>query len=351
MNTPVDKHLKWLKQLSTFTDIGKAVTSSLDIKEVLNIVMGKIKDLLSPKNWSLLLVDEEKNELYFETVVGEGADRIKNLRLKIGEGIAGWVAREGVPLLVPDVNNDPRFTKKVDDASRFATKSVICVPIISKGRVLGVIELINRAEEGSFKEEDLAILTTLADFTAIAIENAKYFQKVQELTITDDLTGLYNSRYLHHFMDYEIERTKRYGTNISMIFIDMDGFKEVNDVYGHLCGSKVLVEVAGVIISNIRTIDMACRYGGDEFVIVLPQILKPHAAVAAEKLRNIIKDSIFLKEEGHNIHLTASFGVASLPEDTGDKLELIHLADQAMYMIKNSNKNGVAIAKKEEKRK
>src|SRR3989344_7466336 len=147
----VSEHDQRLRQLSSFSEMGKALTSTLDLKEVLNIVMEKISEMLQPKNWSLLLIDDETNELYFEILVGEGTEKLKELRLKIGEGIAGWVAREGVSLLVPDVNNDPRFTKKVDDASRFATKSVICVPIISKGRVLGVIELINRAEEGSFK--------------------------------------------------------------------------------------------------------------------------------------------------------------------------------------------------------
>ncbi len=341
-----DEHSRWLKQLATFTDLGKAVTSSLDIKEVLNIVMEKIKDMLRPKNWSLLLVDEKTNDLNFEIVVGEGAERIKDIRLKMGEGIAGWVAKEGTPLLVPDAQKDPRFAKKVDDASRFITKSVICVPLISKGKILGVIELINKVEEGQFKYEDLIILRTIADYTAIAIENAKYFQKVEELTITDDLTGLYNSRHLYRFVDYEVERAKRYGTNIAMIFFDLDGFKEINDVHGHLCGSKVLVEVARVINSILRKVDMACRYGGDEFVIVLPQTSKEQAFVAAEKLRSMIKEFAFLKEEGINAHLTASFGVASLPEDADDKLELIHLADQAMYSVKNSNKDGVAMAQK-----
>lgn len=345
-----DEHSKWLKQLSTFTELGKTVTSSLDIKEVLSIVMEKIRDMLRPKNWSLLLVDEKTNDLCFEIVVGEGAEKIKDIRLKIGEGIAGWVAKEGTPLLVPDAQQDPRFAKKVDDKSRFITKSVICVPLISKGKILGVIELINKVEEGSFKYEDLIILRTIADYTAIAIENAKYFQKVHELTVTDDLTGLYNSRHLYRFVDYEVERAKRYKTNIAMIFFDMDGFKEINDVHGHLCGSKVLTEVARVINSTLRKVDMACRYGGDEFVIVLPQTSKEQAFIAAEKLRNMIKDFTFLKEEGINTHLTASFGVAALPEDANDKLELIHLADKAMYSVKNANKDGVALAQKENKR-
>jgi len=191
----VSEHEQRLRQLSSFSEMGKALTSTLDLKEVLNIVMEKISEMLQPKNWSLLLIDDETNELYFEILVGEGTEKLKELRLKIGEGIAGWVAREGVPLLVPDVNKDPRFSKKGDESTKFTTESIICVPLKSKGKCLGVIELINKltGEEG-FKEEDLLLLTTLADYTAIAIENAKYFQQIQELTVIDDLTKLNNQK-------------------------------------------------------------------------------------------------------------------------------------------------------------
>ena len=178
--------------LTTFNEIVKALTSSLDLKEILNTIIDKISELLQPSNWSLLLIDEETNDLKFEIVVGEGSEKIKDVRLKMGEGIAGWVAQEKKPLLVPDVAKDPRFSKKADRASKFTTKSIICVPLATRGKCLGAIELINKVEEGSFGEEDLLVLTTLADYTAIAIENAMFLRKVQELTIRDDLTRLYN---------------------------------------------------------------------------------------------------------------------------------------------------------------
>lgn len=339
------EHDQRLKQLTTFSELGKAITSTLDLKEILNIVMEKISDLLQPKNWSLLLVDEQKNELYFEIVVGEGADKVKDIRLKIGEGIAGWVAKEGESLLVPDVYKDPRFSKKADESSKFTTKSIIAVPLKSRGKCLGVIELINRMfGEGGFKEEDLLVLTTLADYTAIAIENAKFFQKIQELTVTDDLTKLYNSRYLFRFLDYEVERTRRYKTEIAMIFLDLDKFKDVNDTYGHLNGSKLLTEVAKLIAGGLRKLDMACRYGGDEFVIAMPQTSKKQAYSIAEKLRINIHENIFLKEEGLNLRMAASFGVASLPDDAKDASELIQLADKAMYRAKNKSRNAVEVA-------
>ncbi|MBI5644339.1 MAG: sensor domain-containing diguanylate cyclase [Deltaproteobacteria bacterium] len=331
-------------QLATFTEIGKALTSSLDLREVLNIVMEKISELLHPKNWSLLLLDDETNELRFEIVVGKGSEKLKDLRLKVGEGVAGWVALEKKPLLVPDVNKDPRFSKKADQVSSFTTKSIICVPLLTRGKCLGVIELINKAEEDSFVQDDLLVLTTLADYTAIAIENAIFFNKVQELTITDDLTKLYNSRFLHSRLDYEVERAKRFKYDLSMIFLDLDSFKAVNDKYGHLSGSKLLKEVAKLILSLIRNVDMACRYGGDEFIVLMPGTTKRNAAMVAEKLRSSMKETTFLADDGINIHLTASFGVASYPRDARDKDDLIHLSDTAMYKVKNSTKNGVAEA-------
>lgn len=331
-------------QVTTFNEIGKALTSSLDLKEVLAIVMEKISELFQPKNWSLLLLDDESGDLRFEIVVGPGSEKIRDLRLKLGEGVAGWVAREKQPLLVADVSKDERFSKKADEVSSFKTQSIICVPLVTRGKCLGAIELLNKVEEGSFVEDDLLVLTTLADYTAIAIENAIFFNRVQELTITDDLTKLYNSRFLHSRLGYEVERAKRFKNPISMIFLDLDSFKEVNDSFGHLCGSRLLTEVAQLIIGIIRNVDMACRYGGDEFIILMPETRKENAVLVAEKIRVAIKDAVFLKDDGINIRLTGSFGVASFPEDAFDKDSLIRMADNAMYRVKTTSKDGVAKA-------
>lgn len=339
-----EEHLKRIKALASFHEIGKALTSTLDLKEVLRIMMDKISELLNPKDWSLLLVDEGRKDLYFEIVVGKGSEKIKKARLKKGEGIAGWVAKEGEPLFVSDVAKDKRFSARIDNISEYVTKSIICVPLKSKGRVLGVVELINKGDSGLFKEEDLNLLTTLADYTAIAIENAKYFQKVQDLTITDDVTTLYNSRYLHRFLEYESERARRYKTSLSLIFLDIDYFKKVNDTHGHLCGSKLLQEIGLLLASKIRKVDVACRYGGDEFVVVLPHTTKEDAFNVAKKIKSSMKQTIFLKDDGLKIKITASFGVASLPSDSEDSTGLIRLADKAMYKVKGLSRDGVLMA-------
>lgn len=325
-------------------EIGKTLTSTLDLKEVLSIIMQKISELLKTSNWSLLLINEEKHELFFEIAVGENADKLKDMRLAMGEGIAGWVAMTGEALLIPDVNRDPRFTAKMDEVTNFKTQSVICVPLRSKGRVLGVVELINKLEDIQFSPNDLKILTILTDYAAIAIENAKYLQRVQELTIKDDLTSLYNSRYLHLMLESEMGRSKRYGLHFSMIFLDLDHFKLVNDRYGHIIGSKVLKETAEVIRMELRKPDIPIRYGGDEFVVLLPETDKKGAYKVASRMRESLNNHIFLREEGLSIKLTASFGISAYPEDADNTLDLVRLSDQAMYRVKETTRDGIALA-------
>lgn len=339
-----DELKRKIEELSIFNEIGKTLTSTLDIKEVLNIIMMKIRELLKPDNWSLLLIDEEKGDLYFEIVVGERAEKLKNMRLNLGEGIAGWVAVKGEKLLIQDVSKDERFSGGMDMVSGFETKSVACVPLKCKGKVLGVIELLNKVKRDEFSEEDLFILTTLADYAAIALENAQFFQKVKELTITDDVTKLYNSRYMYDFLDQELRRCQRYEMELSIIFLDLDYFKSVNDTYGHLIGSRLLREIAQIISKKLRNVDIAVRYGGDEFVVILPSTSREAALHVADRIRDALNNMVFLQEEGLKIKQTASFGVSTFPRDATNKLDLIRQADKAMYHVKNTSRDGIEAA-------
>lgn len=325
--------------LKTLSEIGKLLTSTLDLDKVLNLVLEKVGEILSAKNWSLLLVDESTNELYFEIVVGELANKIKGKRMKTLEGIAGWVYTYKKPLLVPDVDKDDRFSPLIDSATGFKTKSVICCPLICRNNVLGVIELINKKIGKEFTEDDLEVLMYLSDYIAIAIDNARNFAKIQELTVKDDLTCLYNTRFFHEMLDREIKRALRKNRELSLIFIDMDHFKEVNDTYGHLYGSQLLKEVAEVIRSTVRSIDIPIRYGGDEFVIILPETTKEQAGLVAERILNNIRNQTFLKDAGLALKLTASIGYANFPEDAKNKEELVVKADNAMYKVKNTSRN------------
>jgi GAF domain-containing protein len=195
-----------VQEISIFHDVAQALTSSLDLDSILQTIMEKMAEYFRPDTWSLLMVDEGKDELYFAIAVGTAAEALKNVRLKVGEGIAGWVAKHGERLIVPDVYTDPRFAKRIDEMTKWETRSIICVPLRSKLRVLGVIQLVN-VNMDHFTDSESFFLQALCDYAAIAIENARSVERIQELTITDDCTGLYNARHLYKTLETEVYRS------------------------------------------------------------------------------------------------------------------------------------------------
>src|ERR1700722_17348169 len=332
-------------EVMVFHELGKALTSSLQLDQVLRTIMEKITEVLRPDTWSLLLMDTNKNELYFQIATGKGSDALRDVRIKVGQGLAGWVAQSGEAVVVPDTTKDSPFPPQPDEKTRPATHSIVAVPVRFRDQCLGVIELINCVgPEGVFSHRDLALLEALADYAAIAIENARHVQPIHKLPITDDCPSLYNARHLNFMLDTEIYRSHRYAFEFSLIFIDLDHFKNINDTYGHLAGSKLLAEIGQAVKDKCRLIDLAFRYGGDEFVVLLPQTSKENAFGVARRLHKLIREAGWLKDAGINVHITASVGVASYPTDSRTKAELLHLADEAMYLVKNTTRDSVAAA-------
>jgi diguanylate cyclase (GGDEF)-like protein len=328
-------------ELASMIEIGKALTSSLEVHAVLETIMKQVDRLIKPKAWSLLLVDEASRELSFEIAVSPVAEKLKGITLKPGEGIAGWVAQHGVPLLIPDVREDPRFATHFDEQLAYKTRSIVAVPLKIQERVIGVIELINSYDELMFDDVDQSILAAIADFAAIALVNAKNFDRINELVVTDDLTGLYNSRHFAQLIESEFQRAQRYQTELSLVFLDLDHLKRINDAHGHLVGSRMLSELGRLIGRNIRDCDRAARYGGDEFVIILPQTGKQQALSMAEKLLDLMRSTKFFSDDNQEIHITASFGVATYPPDASNRTELVRAADIAMYEAKESGRDCV----------
>ncbi len=342
MTEGVAENREQMAELAIFHDVARALTSSLNLDQVLQTIMKKMAEYFKPETWSLLMVDDVKDELYFAIAVGEVAETLKTVRLKVGEGLAGWVAKHGESLIVPDVYKDERFAKRIDEMTKWKTRSIISVPLKAKQKVLGVIQLIN-CDMNSFRDRELFCLQALSDYAAIAIDNARAVEKIQELTITDDVTGLYNARHLYKVLEAEVYRSARFGYEFSVIFIDLDHFKIVNDTHGHLAGSKLLGEVGFKIKIHLRLIDYAFRYGGDEFVIVLPQTAKEPALNVARRLQDVFRQSLFLQEDNLNLKVRASMGIASYPDDAKSAHEIIRQADEMMYMVKNTTRDNIAV--------
>ena len=184
----------------------------------------------------------------------------------------------------------------------------------------------------------------LLEPAAAALDSAFKVKRAEALSVTDDLTHLYNSRYLNLVLRRETKRASRNGRPLSLLFIDLDGFKSVNDTYGHLFGSRALVEAAGVIRGSARETDVVARFGGDEFALVLPDTGGEGAFAVGERIRDRIAEYKFLAGDGLDIHLTASIGVATLPDVAASAEELVQAADKAMYQVKDSGKNGIQAA-------
>ena len=331
-------------EVDAIAQIGRVLTSTLDTREVLARVMEQVRLLVGPSAWSLLLVDEETGGLRFEIAVGEGAEGLVGSALAPGQGIAGWVADHGEALLVPRVCDDPRWSDEVDGKTGRSTASILAVPMRIQNQVLGVIELIGQCDQGAFDEEDLRVLSYLADYAAIGLFNARNYERVQAETLVDEHTSLHNARYLFKAVEVEFERARRYLHPFSLLFLDLDKFKSVNDNHGHLAGSEVLREVGEVLAHLARGSDLPCRYGGDEFVVVLPETGRDGAILFAERVRDAMHDRVFLARRGLDLTVTVSVGVATYPDDASTVEGLMRCSDVAMYAAKAAGRNSVVAA-------
>ncbi len=334
-----------VERLLAAIEFSKALASAYDMETLLSAVLERIKLLLPARNWSLLLLDPPTRELCFAVTVGVDLASVKSIRLRLGEGVAGVVAQTGQPIFIPDVDQDPRFSARVDSATGFGTRSIIAFPLVVRGEVIGVFEVINVEDEKFFREKYLPHLAILADYVAIAVDNVRNLQKLQALTFIDDVTGFYNTRYLIFSLDHLIPQIREQGGEFSVVFLDLDNFKAVVDGYGHLRGSKVLGAVARVIHSVLGHDDSLVRYGGDEFIILRPHCGKAQALELTRRLREKLNQTSFLTDEGLDIRVTASYGIATLPEDARDREELLLIADRAMFSSKGRGKDRIMLGR------
>jgi diguanylate cyclase (GGDEF)-like protein len=299
------------EHVAVFNEIAKALTSTLELHEVLRSIMHQISLVVRPTSWALLLEDEKTGELRYELAIGDRAANEELVRAAFKSGQA-----------------------------QVAGPNEIALPLRARGKSVGVINLA-LGPAIAIERDELQALKAIADYAAIAIHNARNFQRLQELTITDDHTGLFNARHLRELLPQEIERALRFNHPLSLLFIDLDYFKAINDTHGHVTGSVLLREFGRVLSSSIRKVDSAFRYGGDEFAVMLVETDAQGAMRLAKRLQTKLERHLFLSEQTLNLQITASFGVATFPDDAAGAPELLQAADQAMYRAKARGRNTV----------
>ena len=319
-----------------FNTVSDVFSADVELDKGLSSIMEQLKDLTGSAAWSLLLNDEPA----FDIIPLKFSKKIRKIHLNKDNGITGWVMENKTPLNIEDLAKDKRFNKKIDGFPNLKPGPLLCVPLIVRG-MTGALRLARKSRQTTYSKRDMELAINTASFAAMAIERDYLSNKIKH----DELTNLFNSSHMKETMESEIQRAERYGSHFSIVFMDIDDFKRVNDRFGHLVGSRILIEIASILQKNLRSVDILARYGGDEYVIVLPQTSRKASFIIAERLRKTIEKNIFLKDNGYTVRLTASFGVASYPEDANTKEDLLKLADDAMYHGKFLTKNMVYSAK------
>ncbi len=323
------------------TALQKATTALLTTLD-LEILLGQILDasisaISTAEKGTLHLVARDTGQLQIRAVQGYTDPRIRTFNPTDSASFTAVAVRERRPLIIHDANANPQTRPDVDIPEVRAISSMIIAPMILGGKALGAISL-DAYRRNAFTEADLQLLVSFAATATTAIQNAQLYTEVQRQAITDPLTGIYNRRGFFELGRREVERAHRFGRPLTALMIDIDLFKQVNDTQGHLIGDQVLASVASLIEHELRQVDLPGRYGGDEFIALLPETDLNNAYQAAERLRKNINRGVYLTDT-EPVHISASIGLAEL-QKTGDTLEtLIERADQALYSAKQSGRN------------
>ncbi|MBF0378449.1 MAG: diguanylate cyclase [Desulfamplus sp.] len=305
--------LERVKNASFFLEIGKPLAKAKTIKDTLDVLMYQVGSIFQPMNWSLLLKDPKSGDMIFTVVVGANKEKLQGVRIPKGEGIAGHILSTGESLIVENVEEDKRFSIRIDESTGFKTQSIIGVPLKTDDKIFGVIELINKLSGDNFTQFDLTLLTTIAEYAAIAIERSYYNQALKKIALTDSLTGLKNRNSFERALNNRVEMLKRYGVISSLLIIDIKGFKKVNEKYGHTSGDTVLREFAAALRGMLRVVDDIFRYSGDKFTVIMPQTSLDKAEQAKVRILNKLPSEVFLNGK---VSLEITIGMRLIDEET-----------------------------------
>ena len=344
-----------LESLSVFHSVASNLTSSLDLDTLLRAIMQQMERFFGPEQWSLLLVDEETGDLVYKLAAG-GDDVIPSgSRVPRGAGMAGRVLETGEMMRIDQVSKHPDWSHYAEKYPELHLHSIACHPIRYGDRTLGVLSL-NNAKLDRLPNGSLSFLSVLCNYAAIALNNAAQVKLIHDLSITDDCTGLFNARHLYKSIEEEIAAARPSPDarvvsihpdpprHFSVLLLDLDHFKSVNDQHGHQVGTRLLSEIGGVIKRTLGPDHAGFRYGGDEFVALLRGLNKYAATELAQRLRHELTSTRFLTANGLSLSITASFGLATFPEDGADLHSIIRSADTMMYVAKAEGRDCIAVA-------
>jgi diguanylate cyclase (GGDEF)-like protein len=336
----LERRVRAATQLRAFTEI----LNSSRPEDAYTTILRHSAELLKAERGSLLLFDERAGELSVKAAVGPRAEVTRETRLRLGEGVAGTVLREGRPAVVRDVSKATGLHPAGAERS-YKTKSFISYPIVVGARKVGVLNMTDKAGGGAYDEFDLGLLDMIAPQMALALDRVEWHSKAtqfQLLSITDPLTGLVNRRYLEERLQEELDRSKRHRFAMSFMMVDIDDFKAYNDAHGHQAGDLALEMTAQCLKTALRSADVAARYGGEEFSILLPQTGAAEARAIGERIRRRIERTQFPhgKSQPHGA-VTVSIGVSTFGPGLDSPSEVIYAADQALYTAKARGKNCV----------
>jgi diguanylate cyclase (GGDEF)-like protein len=317
-------------------EIGKLIGSELDPGVLLSRIAELICQLLGAKACSVMLLDADRKRLLARAAYGVRTERMHSLSFRVGEGVAGWVVAHGEPALITDVTVDPRFVVLPGNQTPIA--SMLCVPLIARGERVGAVTATSE-RPAAFDIDHLELVRFVARTIALDIENVR----LHRVAVTDPLTGAYNREFLLQRLPQEIAAAVDRDRPLSVAMVDADRFKSVNDAYGHNVGDAVLTEVARRLRGAIRTGDLLVRYGGEEFLAVLPRADAGRAWEIGERMRQRVSERAFDVGDGLALLLRVSIGVAQWR--SGELMpELIERADAALYNAKDRGRNRVEVA-------
>jgi diguanylate cyclase (GGDEF)-like protein len=317
--------------------------SSNEPEQTYLAILTHAQRLLGAERASLMVLDEEANELVLKAAIGLPVNSEQVARARVGEGIAGQVIESGQPLVVA---NAAGAGESGADAKRdYKTGSFISYPIGMPGRKIGVLNLTDKTNGKAFDDVDLSLLDLVGPQIAIALERAEWQDRAtqfQLMSITDPLTGLLNRRYLEERLTEELNRSLRYNYSMSCLMIDIDDFKRYNDLNGHQAGDAALKITAHCLKAALRSADVACRYGGEEFCILLPQTSLTEAGVIAERMRKRVAETVFPYGKSQPLGVVSiSVGISTFTREVDNAEKIIATADRALYRAKHGGKNRV----------